>query len=163
MSLENITLPGGSGIPSVGTVLSLFNGASPGVYNPIGNFSGGDWNMKAVTADTTNMGTQWKQHIVTLLDGGTVDGEIFFVPDSEGQNDTVGIVGHSFTGAGALGYIFVHQTSLGPQQYSLDFPDGSTAFFSATIDDFPLSISVEKPLMVKIKFGVTGAPYFVGF
>lgn len=162
-TIQNINLPGGSGTPSVGTILSLFNTSSPGVYNPIGNFSGGTFAMKAVTADTTNMGTAWKQHIVTLMDAGTVDGELHFVPASPGQVHTVGLVGHSFTAPGAIGYVFVNQTTMGPQQYSLAFPDGSTVFFSATIDDFPIAFAPEKDLMVKLKFGVTGQPTYVGF
>jgi|HubBroStandDraft_4_1064222.scaffolds.fasta_scaffold01415_5 hypothetical protein len=160
MPLENITLPEGSGIPSVGSILGLFNGASPGVYNPVGNFAAGTMDMKTVTADTTNMGTFWKQHIVALLDAGTFDGTIYFVPDSEGQANTVGIVGHSFTSPGALGYIYANGLVW---PYSLTFPDGSHILFSATIDSFPIDMNVEKPLMVKIKFGITGAPQFFGF
>jgi hypothetical protein len=158
--LVNVTLPEGSGIPSVGTVLSVFNGASPGVYNPVGNFASGDWDMKAVTGDTTNMGTAWKQHIITLLDAGQLDGTVYYVPNSPGQQNSVGIVGHSFSSPGALGYIFVNGLTM---QYSLEFPDGSTAYFAATIDAFPINSDVEKPLMSKIKFGVTGAPTFIDF
>jgi hypothetical protein len=157
MSLQNITLAQGSGIPSVGTILSVSNLASPVVYNPIGNLGSNDWDMKSVTADTTNMGTAWKQHIITLLDGGQFTCDLFFVPDSDGQDGTSGIVGHSFTSPGALGAIFIGREV---RNYSIDFPDGTTYFFDATIDDFPISANVEKPLMVKIKFGVTGEPTF---
>lgn len=158
--LENITLPEGSGLPSVGTILAVFNGSSPGVYNPVGNFAAGNFDMKAVTADTTNMGTAWKQHIVTLLDAGELDGTVYFIPQSQGQQGQVGIVGHSFDSAGALGFIFAGGLTM---QYSLTFPDGATIFFAATINAFPIDASVEKPLMSKIKFGVTGAPIFVDF
>jgi|SRR5665213_173686 len=162
MSLTPITLPQGSGLPSVGSVLSIFTG-SPGTYNPIGNISNLNWDMKAVVADTTNMGTPWKQHIVTLMDAGTITGDLYFQPDS-GANEG-GIVGHSFTDPEALGYIFAAQASGGDgvvRSYTLDFPDGITFMFDATIDDFPIDMNVEKPLTSKIKFGVSGQPNFTG-
>lgn len=161
MSIENITLPQGSGLPSVGSILSIFTG-SPATYNPIGNISNLSWDMKAVTADTTNMGTAWKQHIVTLMDAGTISGDLYFIPDSSGNEG--GIVGHSFTDTDALGEIFATQASGGDvsRSYTLDFPDGITFMFDATIDDFPIDMNVEKPLMSKIKFGVTGEPNFTG-
>lgn len=159
-NLTNITLPEGSGLPSVGTILSVFNGSSPGVYNPVGNFAAGNWDMKAVTGDTTNMGTAWKQHIVTLLDAGELDGTVYFIPQSQGQELQVGIVGHSFTSEGALGFIFAGGLTM---QYKLTFPDGAEVYFAATINNFPIDASVEKPLMSKIKFGLTGAPLFVNF
>ena len=39
---------------------------------------------------------------------------------------------------------------------------GPRSCFDATIDDFPIDMNVEKPLMSKIKFGVTGEPNFTG-
>jgi|SRR6185503_18542588 len=159
MSLTPITLPEGSGLPSVGSILSIFVG-SPGAYRPIGNISNLNWDLKAVTADTTNMGTPWKQHIVTLMDGGTVSGDLYFIPASA-ANDA-GIEGHSFADPEALGEIFATQASGGDvsRAYSIDWPDGTTYLFDATIDDFPIDANVEKPLTVKVKFGVSGQPTF---
>ncbi len=162
MSLENITLPQGSGLPSVGSILSILTG-SPATYKPIGNLSNLSWDLKAVTADTTNMGTPWKQHIVTLMDAGTIKGDLYFQPSSDA--DEGGIVGHSFSDPEALGYIFAAQASGGDgvvRAYSIDFPDGITFYMDATIDDFPIDMNVEKPLMSKITFGVTGEPVFTG-
>jgi hypothetical protein len=157
--LENITLPEGSGLPSVGTILSIFVG-SPASYRPIGNLSNITWDLKAVTADTTNMGTPWKQHIVTLMDGGTLKADLYFIPASAA--DDAGIEGHSFADPDALGEIFATQASGGDvsRAYSINFPDGTTYLFSATINDFPIDANVEKPLTVKISFGVTGEPQF---
>ncbi len=161
MSLENITLPQGSGMPSVGTILSILTG-SPATYKPIGNLSNLSWDLKAVTADTTNMGTPWKRHIVTLMDAGTIKGDLYFIPDSDANEG--GIVGHSFTDTDALGEIFAAQASGGEvaRAYSIDFPDGITFLFEATINDFPIDANVEKPLTTKITFGVTGEPNFTG-
>lgn len=162
MSLTNINLPQGPGLPSVGSILSVFDNGSPGTYRPIGNLSNLSWDLKAVTADTTNMGTPWKQHIVTLMDAGTITGDLYFIPDS-GANEG-GIEGHSFSEDGALGQIFATQASGGDvaRSYTLDFPDGVVFVFDATIDDFPLDMNVEKPIMSKIKFGVSGEPVFTG-
>ncbi len=162
MSLTPITLPQGSGLPSVGSILSILTG-SPATYKPIGNLSNLSWDLKAVTADTTNMGTPWKQHIVTLMDAGTIKGDLYFQPSSDA--DEGGIVGHSFSDPEALGYIFAAQASGGDgvvRSYSIDFPDGITFYMDATINDFPISANVEKPLMTKISFGVTGEPVFTG-
>jgi hypothetical protein len=159
MAITPITLPEGSGLPSVGSILSIFTG-SPGTYKPIGNISNLSWTLKAVTADTTNMGTPWKQHIITLMDAGDITGDLYFIPNSSG--DDSGIVGHSFTLTEALGEIFATQTSSVPRSYTLEFPDGITFMFDATIDEFPIDMNVEKPITSKIKFGVTGEPNFTG-
>ena len=42
--------------------------AKEDVSRQIGNFAAGNWDMKAVTADTTNMGTAWKYN----SDGGLI-------------------------------------------------------------------------------------------
>ena len=61
MSVTNVNLPGGSGLPAVGSVLWIASQGSPQVYNPIGNQGNIDWSIKTEMADTTNQGTPWRQ------------------------------------------------------------------------------------------------------
>ena len=84
MSIENINLSGGSGVPAVGTILSVLTQTSPGDYLAIGNLGNWDLPLERAVADTTNQGTIWKQSIGTLFDGGKISAEIHFVPGSPG-------------------------------------------------------------------------------
>ena len=67
MSLQNVNLTAGSGIPAVGTTLSVGNNGSPLIYNLIGNQAKISTSYKTDSADTTNQGSQWDQSIPTLL------------------------------------------------------------------------------------------------
>ncbi len=156
MSLQNITLSQGAGIPAVGTILKLGNLGSPQVYNPIGNAGTQKWTLKTKSADTTNMGTAWTQSIPTLLDGGTYTVQTYFVPGSAGVDGTTGIEGHSFSSG--LGYIYQNRQI---RQFQLVFPDGTVELFSAYILDFTLSESVDKTLVLDMTLQVTGQPTFI--
>ncbi len=121
MSLPNVTLQQGSGIPAVGSVLSVGNNASPLIYNPIGNQAKITMETKTDTAVTTNQGNQWEQSIPTLLIGGECSVEIFYVPNTPGQDGTTGVVGHAATSPGALVYMFANQQI---RPWKLTWPDG---------------------------------------
>ena len=95
-AFANINLPGGSGLAANGSLLYCGNGLSPQTYLAIGNVSNVKWNLKNVTADTSNMGLNWKQHITTMHDVGTVTFDVHADPRIGG-----GIDGAS-TGTGAI-------------------------------------------------------------
>lgn len=154
-ALTNINLPAGSGIPAIGSVLSILSLA--GGYHPIGNLGNMKWNAKVMDADTTNQGTVWKQSIPTLRDGGTITGDLHFQPGSGGADVTGTLEGHSFIDG--LGFIFVDADV---RQYRLVWPDGSGMFFAAYITDFPVDMSVEKDLLCNITWKVTGQVTFFG-
>jgi hypothetical protein len=159
MSLQNVNLTAGSGIPAVGTILAVGNNASPLVYNPIGNQAKISTDTKTDTADTTNQGSQWDQSIPTLLVGGEISVEIFYIPNTPGADGTTGLVGHAATSPGAIMDMFVNQ-SIRP--WKLTWPDGSSQYFEGYISAAPItSDPTGKALMLAMKLKITGAIFFV--
>ena len=155
MSLTNITLPynnNAGGEAAVGTILSLGTVGSPTTYLPIGNMGNIKWNLKVKTADVTNQGTNWTRAIPTLYEGGTITGDLHFVPNSA---NTATIEGHSF--ATGLGSVFT-QGTIAP--WKLVFPDGTTWYLNGFITDFPIDANLEKDLMCAITITVVGEPTF---
>ena len=157
MSIENINLTGGSGVPAVGTILSVLTQTSPGDYLAIGNLGNFDWPLKRATADTTNQGTIWQQSIGTLFDAGEIPVEIHYVPGSPGI-DTSGAFGHGFTSG--LGSLFLQFNTL--LNFSLTAPGGQQAFFTGHIVEFPLTFDLTKDIMLKMKIKCSGQPVFTG-
>lgn len=154
--IENVTLSGGSGIPAVGTVLAIGVQVSPLSYLAIGNLGNLDWPIKRAVADTTNMGTIWKQSIGTLLDGGVFTADMHYIPGSVGI-DPSGAFGHNFqTG---LGSYFVEFNTL--LYFSLTFPGGQQIYFTGHITEFNITMNLEKDLMAKISIQVSGQPVFL--
>lgn len=153
MPLVPNTLSQGSGIPAIGTILSLGNLGSPQVYNAVGNQGNVKWDPKNKHAETTNMGTAWTQFIPTISDGGSVTGEFHFIPGSSGSDGLTALEGHSFSSG--LGYIFKNRQT---RQWKLTFPDGTVEAFDAFITDFSIDASVDKDLMLHITLQVTGQP-----
>jgi hypothetical protein len=158
MSIENITLSGGSGIPAVGTILSVLTQTSPGDYLAIGNMGNIDWPLSRATADTTNQGTPWKQSVGTLFTGGDISAEFHYVPGSAGI-DPSGAFGHGF--ASGLGYLFTQLNTL--LNFSITGPGGQQIFFTGHITKFPLAFDLTKDIMVKMTIEVSGQPVFSGF
>lgn len=157
MSIPNINLAGGSGIPAVGSILAVGNNGSPLLYNDVGNASNIKMGLKAEQADTTNMGTVWKQSIPTLLDAGTMTVELHFIPDSVGQDNTTGLEGHGFSATGALGDIFAGREI---RPWKITWPDGTFYIFNAFILDYPIDANVTKDLMINMTLQITGQPTF---
>ena len=154
-SLQNINLSEGSGIPAVGTLLSVGNNGSPLIYNPIGNQAKITFGPKTDSADTTNQGVAWDQSIPTLLVGGEPGVEIFYDPTTPGQDGTTGIVGHAANDAGALMQMFYNQ-SIRP--WKITWPDGAGAYFEAYVLEAPVtSDPTGKALMISMKLKITGA------
>jgi len=161
MSYTNVTLPGGSGLAAVGSVLWIASAGSPQVYNPIGNLGNMDWGLKAEFADTTNQGTPWRQRISTLKDGDKFTAELHFMPNGGGgQTDNTtfdGVTPFSPSFSHGLGSVFT-QSQL--RQYKLVFPDNTTYYIQMFISDFPMSMDLSKDLLCKLTFQVSGQPIF---
>lgn len=153
--LPNVTLAEGPGIAAIGSVLYLQTLQTPPTFAAVGNLGNMKWGFKLKTADVTNQGTVWMQSIPTLRDGGTITGDLFFMPLSPGADAAGQIEGHSFVDG--LGFI---ATNADVRQWKLVWPDGSGMFFSAYITDFPIDMAVEKALTCAITLTVTGPPTF---
>lgn len=157
MSIENINLSGGSGVPAVGTILSVLTQTSPGDYLAIGNLGVMDWPISRAVAETTNQGTVWDQSVGTLFTGGEFSAEFHYVPGSVGI-DPSGAFGHGF--ASGLGFLFNQFNTL--LYFSLTFPGGQQIFFTGHIVKFPISMDFSKDLIVKMAIKVSGQPTFSG-
>lgn len=154
-ALINVNLPGGSGIPAIGSVLSLLSLA--GGYVPIGNAGNLKWGMSVENAPTTNQGTVWKQSIPTLRDGGELTCDLHFIPGSAGADVSGALEGHSFVDG--LGFIC---RNADVRSWRLVWPDGSGMFFTAYLSKFPVDMSVDKDLIAAITLQLTGPPAFFG-
>lgn len=155
MSLQNVNLPQGSGIPAVGTTLAVGNNGSPLLYNLIGNQAKITFGPKTDTADTTNQGSEWDQSIPTLLVGGEPGVEIFYIPNTPGKDGATGLVGHAATDQGALMGMFYNQEI---RPWKLVWPDGSGAYFEAFIMETPVTADpTGKALTISMKLKITGA------
>lgn len=155
--IPNVNLTGGSGVAAVGSILYLGNLLSPQTYLALGNQGNFKWSLKNGTADTTNMGTAWKQHITTLHDAGTVTVMIHAVPGSPGIDaSATGLEGDSFTTG--LGSILV---SGAVRQWKYIFADGTIVFFDATMTDFAYDDQVDKDIQLSITLQITGMPLFI--
>ncbi len=152
MSLQNINI-GGSGMPSVGTILAMSNQNSPIVYNAIGNVGNIKVPNRTLDADTTNQGVEWTQGVPTINSGDVLTFDLFFIPASEGQDMSSGIVGHSFEDTGAVGNV---QITRDTRQYSLTWPDGSARFFSAYFTQIDIDSTVKDVLKASCQLKVTG-------
>lgn len=160
MSLQNVNLTQGSGLPAVGTTLAVGNNGSPLVYNLIGNQAKIATDLKTDTADTTNQGSEWDQSIPTLLVGGEVSVEIFYQPSSQGADGLSNVlVGHAAADAGALVSMLVNQQI---RPWRLTWPDGSAQYFEAFPTTAPVtSDPTGKALMMAFKIKITGSIFFV--
>jgi hypothetical protein len=159
MSLTNVNLAAGSGIPAVGTTLAVGNNGSPLIYNLIGNQAKISTSYKTDSADTTNQGSQWDQSIPTLLVGGEISVEIFYIPDTPGADNTTGLVGHAATSPGAIVTMWANQQI---RPWKLTWPDGSAQYFEAYILEQPVtSDPTGKALMMSMKIKITGSIFFV--
>jgi hypothetical protein len=155
LSLTNVNLTQGSGIPAVGTTLSVGNNGSPLVYNLIGNQAKITFGPKVDSADTTNQGSQWDQSIPTLLVGGEVGVEIFYIPNTPGKDGTTGLVGHAATDQGALMGMFYNEEI---RPWLIQWPSNNGgAYFEAYILEAPVtSDPTGKALMISMKLKITG-------
>ena len=160
MSLPNLNLVTGGGGPAAGTILAVGNTASPLVYNPIGQQAKITTALKTDTANTTNQGggadgRAWDQSIPTLLVGGEVGVEINYSPNTPGQDNATGTVGHSATSPGALMTMFIQQQI---RPWKVTWPDGTGGYFLAYIMDVPVTADPSgKALTLAMKLKITGA------
>ncbi len=156
MSIPNVTLSAGSGLKAINTILRMGNNGSPLVYNAVGNQAKIGNKFSTEKADTTNQGTVWDQSIPTRLMAGAMSVEIFYIPNSPGQEGTTGLVGHSLVSPGALGTVFRNQEV---RPWSLTYPDGSGFFFEGYILDLPIEADpAGKALTIAMTIQITGEP-----
>ena len=88
-------------VPSKGTQLYYgnFPATSPQTYTVIsrqGSLTGLGLSVKTEDVTAQDSGTPWRQYVPTLLDGGNLSFDMFFIPGDVGQNAVLAL----FTGRG---------------------------------------------------------------
>lgn len=142
-------------VPSKGTQLFYGNAESPPVYTVIsrqGSLTGLGLSVKTEDVTAQDSGTPWRQYVPTLLDGGNVAFDVFFLPSDPGQNDVLAL----FTGRG------LNNTPGLPIPFKILFsdPDATIWTFDGFVTGFKMSATVDGVLKAAITTMCTGAPTF---
>ena len=136
---------------AINTYLKLGTAASPPVYTAgtianVGDYTGPS--MKKTMADVTSHSSNvpWIQRLGTILDGGDVKLPMFFVPGDSNMQALLAV----FTTVGFAGI----------RWYELDFTDGTTWHFQATISDWQVKAPVKGVYTADVTFSITGSVSF---
>ena len=157
MSIENINLSGGSGVPAVGTILSVLTQTSPGDYLAIGNLGNWDLPLGARCRRHHQPGAPSQQSIGTLFDGGKISTEIHFLPGCHAHR--------SFVAHSATGFRDRPQPAVSAVQHAAELSRSRAksqqcASSPAHITKYPMTFDLTKDIMPKIEITVSCAKVF---
>jgi Lambda phage tail tube protein, TTP len=147
-------------LPAINTLIQVGQGNSPETFFTIANvssISGPQLSGNVVDVTSMSTGVPWRQKIITLLEGGDVSFDIFWIPELQSGN---GIEGHV-----NLLTLFV-QRGLGqagaPIDFRLVFPDqdASTYTFQGFVQKLSLTEKVDDVVRAACTIVITGQ---VGF
>jgi len=145
-------------LPAINTLLQVGQGNSPETFYTLANVSSiSGPSLEGNVVDVTSMSTNlpWRQKVVTLLQGGEVSFDIFWIPMLQSSS---GIEGHV-----NLLTLFVNrgQSAVAGQaiDFRLVFPDqdASTYTFSGFISKLSLTEKVEDVVRAACTITITGA------
>lgn len=147
-------------LPAINTLLQVGQGNSPESFYTLANVSSiSGPALEGNVVDVTSMSTNvpWRQKIVTLLQGGEISFDIFWIPMLQ---TSVGIEGHV-----NLLTLFVERgqgTAGQPIDFRLVFPDqdASTYTFQGFVSKLSLTEKVEDVVRAACTITITGQ---VGF
>ena len=135
-----------SGYPAINTQLKLGNGASPEVFSVVANVS--NWNplpMSVDTVDTTSHSNTdpWSRFIPTVLNGGEITADIFFLPDQAGHKQLL----TNMVNRGTYNWIASFPI---PSSSNVDYP------FAAIIAGFAVTAQVKDAIKAQLKLKISG-------
>jgi Lambda phage tail tube protein, TTP len=148
-------------LPAINTLLQVGQGNSPETFNTIANVSsitGPSLAGNVVDVTSMSTGVPWRQKIVTLLEGGEVSFDIFWIPELQSGG---GIEGHV-----NLLTLFVNRGQSGvagtPIDFRMVFPDqdASTYTFQGFVSKLSLTEKVDDVVRAACTITITGQ---VGF
>lgn len=142
-------------VPSKGTQLFYGDNSSPPVYTVIsrqGSLTGLGLSVKLEDVTAQDSGTPWRQYVPTLLDGGDVAFDIFFLPDDAGQKAVLKL----FTDRG------LNATPGLPIPFKILFSNaaGTIWTFDGFVSAFKMSATVDGVLKAALMTKCTGEPVF---
>lgn len=155
-----------AGIPAIGTLLQIGNGASPEVFNSIANI--GDLSGPTTSATVvditshTSASAPWRIKMPTLLDPGTITIPLFFDPASGAPATAGNYWGHNYVAG--LGRLFVNRgLSPGvPYNFRIVYTDGSstTDNFKGFITKYSRKAPVAGVYQADLEITLTEIPSF---
>lgn len=133
-----------------GTFLQIGDGGSPTenftTISEVKSINGLQMSAKQDDVTSHSSGQPWRQFVSTLLDAGTVQFDINFIPTDATQSYVSGVL-RDFS-------------QRNRRNFKLIFPDGAstTWAFTANVQDFKVQAPVDGVLLAQITLKVTGQP-----
>lgn len=155
-----------SGIPAIGTLLQIGNGASPEQFNSIanvGDMTGPTTQVTMVDVTShTSASVPFRQKLPTLIDPGTITVPVYIVPGS-GAATTAGTQwGHNY--AAGIGRLMVNRGLAPgvPYNFKIIYPDGlsTTDEFQGFITKYTRDMKVAGVISGSLQIDLTGVPSF---
>lgn len=141
-------------LPAINTLLQVGNGVSPEAFTTIANVSSiSGPSLAATIVDVTSMssGNPWREKVTTLLDGGDVSFDVFWIPTETSQKNLLTLFQER--GQGTAGV---------PIDFKLVFPDTAHTFylFSGFISKLNLTEAVADVVKAACTITISGEPTF---
>ncbi len=142
-------------VPSKGTQVYYGSSASPPAYTVIArqaSITGLGLSVKVEDVTAQDSGTPWRQYVPTLLDGGDVSFDMFFLPSDAGQKAVLTL----FTDRGLNG------TPGLPIPFKIVFSDAALTVwtFDGFVTGFKMTATVDGVLKAAVVIKCTGEPSF---
>lgn len=146
--------------PAINTFLQMSDGGSPENFNTVANVSSiNGFSMAAQVVDVTSHSNAdpWRRKITTLLDGGDLVFDVFFIYNDSGHKTLL----KNFVNRG------LDNTQFGtvPIDFKLSIPTPgarTVVAFSAYISKFTQSFPVDNVVKAQLTLIVVGEPIFPG-
>jgi hypothetical protein len=152
---NTIEIPTLLALPSIGSQLWYGDGASPENWTLITNaaqYKGLSLSGKAEDVTNNNTTNPWRRKIVTLLDAGDMQFDLYFIPNDSGHKAIVAL----FTGRGLPGAPNV------PIQFKLVFSDAAQTpwYFDGFITKLDLAGTIDSVWKFSAMITAEGQPVF---
>ena len=154
------------GLPAIGTLLQVGNGASPEIFNSvanIGDITGPSTQVAVVDVTAHTSGSvPFRQKLPTLIDPGVITFPVYLVPSSGGPTGAGTYMGHNY--AAGLGRLLINRglTPGVPYNWKIIYPDGLSTFdeFQGFLTKYARDMKVAGVIMANAEITLTGFPSF---
>lgn len=142
-------------VPSKGTQVFYGDTSSPPNYTVIArqaSITGLGLSVKTEDVTAQDSGTPWRQYVPTLLDGGDISFDMFFLPSDTGQKAVLKL----FTDRG------LNSTPGLPIPFKVVFSDAALTvwLFNGFVTGFKMTATVDGVLKAAVVIKCTGEPTF---
>lgn len=136
-------------IPAFGTFLKAGDGAMSETFTTVAevkSITGPQMTAKIDDVTNHSTGVPWREKLSTLLDAGSIDFDLNFVPSDATQSASSGLLND-----------FKNRTR---RNFKLVFPDGipTTWLFTGIVKNFKIMAPVDGVLTANLSVEITGQP-----